>query len=342
VTNYLRFIWRTPVLFLLLGTVWGSSFIAIDIGLQSAPPLSFAAWRYLIAGGLLLAYSVATTRRWLPRSPAAITEVVIIAVFLIAAYHALLYTGQVTVTAPIAAVLVNLSPIFTAIIAVVWMGQRYDLLTIAGFITGLIGVAIVAISPGVGLRVDGMGMLLIIGAGLSFAVGSLLTSTRTEGTPLLIIHGWGMLLGAAILAGGAILSGEPVASVSWGRSGALALVYLAVASSIFGFLMFYELLTRIPTAELNLVGYVQPIAAAMLGWVIFGHDVALTTVVGFAVIAVGFVLVHHTSVETVLAAHSRQVTLTQPVSLYAVDLAPTPADQSSKTGSSNARAETAD
>jgi drug/metabolite transporter (DMT)-like permease len=338
----MRFIWRTPVLFLLLGTVWGSSFIAIDMGLQTAPPLTFAAWRYLIAGGLLLAYSGTTTRRWLPRSGAALTEVIIIAVFLIAAYHALLYTGQLTVAAPVAAVLVNLSPIFTAIIAVLWMGQRYDRVAIAGFITGLIGVAIVAISPGVGLRVDGVGMLLIIGAGLSFAVGSLLTSTRTDGTPLLIIHGWGMLVGAALLAGGAVVTGEPVAGVTWGWSGGLALVYLAVASSIFGFLMFYELLSRIPTAELNLVGYIQPIAAAMLGWVIFGHDVALTTVLGFAVIAIGFVLVHHTSVEPVLAAHRRQVRLAQQVSLYAIDPVDPQTDQPSKTGSSSARVETAD
>jgi drug/metabolite transporter (DMT)-like permease len=338
----MRFVWRTPVLFLLLGTVWGSSFIAIDVGLQSTPPLTFAAWRYLIAGALLLAYSGVTFRRWVPGSVAALTEVAIIAVFLIAAYHALLYTGQLTVSAPVAAVLVNLSPIFTAIIAVLWMGQRYDLPAIAGFITGLIGVGIVAISPGVGLRIDGFGMLLVIGAGLSFAIGSVLTSTQTDGTPRLVIHGWGMLGGAAILAGGAVLTGEPVGAIPWGGAGMLALAYLAVASSIFGFLMFYELLSRIPTAELNLVGYIQPIAAAMLGWMLFGHDVAITTVIGFAVIAIGFLLVHHTSVETVLAAHHRRVTLRQPVSLYAVDPVPPAVDHSSKTGNSNARAETAD
>ena len=338
----MRFVWRTPVLFLLLGTVWGSSFIAIDVGLQSIPPLTFAAWRYLIAGALLLVYTGVTLRRWLPRSRAALTEVLIIAVFLIAAYHAFLYTGQLTVSAPVAAVLVNLSPIFTAVLAVVWMGQRYDLPAIAGFITGLIGVGIVAVSPGVGLRIDGIGMLLVIGAGLSFAIGSVLTSTRTDGTPQLVIHGWGMLGGAAVLAGGAVLTGEPVGAVSWDGAGVLALVYLAVASSIFGFLMFYELLSRIPTAELNLVGYIQPIAAAMLGWVIFGHEVAISTVIGFGVIAVGFVLVHHTSVETVLAAHRRRVTLRQPVSMFAVDPVHPEGDQSSRTGSVNARAETAD
>lgn len=340
--RYMRFIWRTPVLFILLGTIWGSSFLAIDVGLQVAPPLTFAAFRYLLAGTLLVGYSAYRTGRWLPQSSRAATEIAIIAVFLIAAYHALLYTGQVTVAAPVAAVLVNLSPIFTAIIAVLWMGQRYDSAAIAGFIIGLIGVAIVAISPGVGLRVDGVGMLLIIGAGLSFAVGSLLTSVRTDDTPLVTIHAWGMLVGAGMLFVAGIIGGEPLMPTSWGPSGLLALVYLAIASSIFGFLMFFELLTRMPTAELNLIGYIQPIAAAMLGWIIFGHSVAPTTVVGFGVIVLGFVLVHHTSVETVLAAHRRRFRLGEPVSIYAIDPVEHTHDQSSNVGSSRARAETAD
>jgi drug/metabolite transporter (DMT)-like permease len=338
----MRFFWRTPVLFILLGTIWGSSFLAIDVGLQVAPPLTFAAFRYLLAGILLVGYSAYSTGRWVPRSGRAATEIGIIAVFLIAAYHALLYTGQVTVAAPVAAVLVNLSPIFTAIIAVLWMGQRYDSAAIAGFIVGLIGVAIVAISPGVGLRVDGIGMVLIIGAGLSFAVGSLLTSVRTDETPLVTIHGWGMLVGAGVLFVAAVVGKQPLMPTSWGPSGLIALVYLAIASSIFGFLMFFELLTRMPTAELNLIGYIQPIAAAMLGWVIFGHSVAPTTVVGFAVIVLGFLLVHHTNVETVLAAHRRRFTLREPVSIYAVDpVEPTDA-QSPKVGSSRALADTAD
>ena len=338
----MRFFWRTPVLFILLGTIWGSSFLAIDVGLQVAPPLTFAAFRYLLAGVLLVGYSAYGMGRWLPQSRRAMTEIAIIAVFLIAAYHALLYTGQMTVAAPVAAVLVNLSPIFTAIIAVLWMGHRYEPAAMAGFVVGLIGVGIVAISPGVGLRIDGVGMLLIIGAGLSFAIGSLLTSVRTDDTPLTTIHGWGMLVGAGVLFVAAVVGGQPLMPTSWGPSGLIALVYLAIASSIFGFLMFYELLSRIPTAELNLVGYIQPIAAAMLGWVIFGHEVAISTVIGFGVIAVGFVLVHHTSVETVLAAHRRRVTLRQPVSMFAVDPVHPEGDQSSRTGSVNARAETAD
>jgi Permeases of the drug/metabolite transporter (DMT) superfamily len=340
--QYMRFFWRTPVLFILLGTIWGSSFLAIDVGLQVAPPLTFAAFRYLLAGILLVGYSAYRTGRWVPRSGRAVTEIGIIAVFLIAAYHALLYTGQVTVAAPVAAVLVNLSPIFTAIIAVLWMGQRYDSAAIAGFIVGLIGVAIVAISPGVGLRVDGIGMVLIIGAGLSFAVGSLLTSVRTDDTPLVTIHGWGMLVGAGVLFVAAVVGKQPLMPTSWGPSGLIALVYLAIASSIFGFLMFFELLTRMPTAELNLIGYIQPIAAAMLGWVIFGHSVAPTTVVGFAVIVIGFLLVHHTSVETVLAAHRRRFTLREPVSIYAVDPIEATDAQSTKVGSSRALADTAD
>lgn len=105
-----------------------------------------------------------------------------------------------------------------------------------------------------------------------------------------------MLGGAALMHGLSLGVGETVPGVPTVEATA-ALAYLAVVSSALGFLIYFDLLERLGPIEINLVSYVAPAVAAVTGFLFLGERIDAPTVVGFAVILVGFSLVKRRSIR---------------------------------------------
>ncbi|MGM0606481.1 MAG: DMT family transporter, partial [Halobacteriota archaeon] len=136
---------RNLGLFLLLCFIWGTTFVAISAGLRHVPPVLLAAFRYDIAAVLLLAYVYYAEGRWIPRRKSEWSEVAVGAIFLIAAYHAFLFTGQQHTTAATAAIIVSLTPILTTGVSRVLLPE--DALTpigVLGLLLGVSGVVVIA------------------------------------------------------------------------------------------------------------------------------------------------------------------------------------------------------
>lgn len=282
------------VLFVALATVWGLSFVAIEAGLASVPPLFFAAVRYALAGALVLGYAAFATDRVRPRGRTEWLNVAVVGVFVVGAYHALLYLGQLSVPGPVAAVVVSLSPVLTAAFAAALLDDSLDALSGGGFLLGVVGVAVVAdFDPSNLLAADLFGIGLLLVAAATFALGSVLSTPLRTTLADASMQGWAMLLGAAALFAGSIARGESAASVEWTTTALAALAYLTLFSGVIGFLVYFALHERVGPAESNLVGYFQPIVAALGGWLLFGQTVSRTTVVGFLGIFAGFLLVEH-------------------------------------------------
>jgi drug/metabolite transporter (DMT)-like permease len=286
---------RTPVLFALLAVLWGSSFVAIEVGLAFFPPVLFAAIRYGGAGAIVLGYAVATTDRPLPRSRDDLLSVAAVGVFLIAGYHALLYLGEQQVSGALAAVVVSLSPVLTAAFAApLFVEEHLDRLGVAGLLAGFLGVGVVA-NPGatslLSAGVGGLGLVLL--GATSFAAGSVLARAFDAGMPLRALEGWGMVLGSGLLLAVGVARGESFAAIQWTGVAVVSLGYLTLLSGVVAFLVYFELLSRVGATEINLVGYLEPVVATLMSWLLLGHLVAASTLAGFAVIVTGFALVKH-------------------------------------------------
>jgi drug/metabolite transporter (DMT)-like permease len=98
-----------------------------------------------------------------------------------------------------------------------------------------------------------------------------------------------MLGGALVLHAVSFGLGESTAAVRWTLEAVAALGFLSVASSALAFLAYFHLLDRLGPVEINLVSYVAPVFAALVGWLALGEAVGVTTAVGFACIVAGFV-----------------------------------------------------
>ncbi|SHG94553.1 DMT family transporter [Halobaculum gomorrense] len=297
--------YRSLGLFLVLAAIWGSAFMAIKAGLAFFPPVLFAALRYDIAGVVMLAYALYVTDVPLPRDRAEWTEVAIGAVLLIAAYHALLFVGELDprVTSAAAAVVVSLSPVLTTGFARVLLpSERLTAVGIVGMVLALVGVAVLSeLDPSNLLAGGTIPKLLILGAAAAFALGSVLTRRVGSDLPIATMEAWSMIGGAAIMHAVSLALGESLGSVVLNRESIAALAYLSLAASAVGFLIYFELLDRLGPVEINLVSYVAPVFAALAGWALLDEVPTAPTGVGFLLIFLGFLLLKRHAIRAEVA-----------------------------------------
>ncbi|GAA0670754.1 EamA family transporter [Natronoarchaeum mannanilyticum] len=292
------------LLFVALAAVWGSAFVAIKAGLAYIPPVLFAALRYDVAGVLMLGYAAVAVEQWRPRTGGEWRQVLVGAVLLIAAYHAFLFVGEQRVTSATAAVVVSLSPVLTTGFARLLLpDQSLSAVGAVGLALGFVGVVIVARpEPGALLSTDVVAVGLVFAAAASFALGSVLSERIAASLPVETMEAWSMIGGAAIMhAVSFLLPGESLADVAWTGEALLALGYLSVVASALGFLAYFELLGRLGAIEINLVSYVAPAFAAIVGWALLGEVIDAGTVAGFLAIVAGFALVKRRAIGAELS-----------------------------------------
>lgn len=287
-------IWRdvpsSAVLFVVLATLWGGSFVAIEAGVSRWPPLLFAAVRYDLAGAVILVAAVFRGSQWRPTTRDDFGAIGVVAVFVVFAHHALLYVGQQTVPGPVASAVVALAPVITAVVAPLLVSDEG--LSTTGYVgvaLGFVGVIAVTDPGGTG-GVDVAGTSLVFGATMAFAVGTLLLRRTSPAIAPTGMQGWGMLAGAALLHVGSQALGEPQV-VPTSPTALVSLWFLVLGPGVVAFHVYFRLLDDIGATRTTLVGYVEPAAAAALAFVLFGYVPTDAAFVGFSLVVVSFALV---------------------------------------------------
>ncbi|WP_435077783.1 DMT family transporter [Halococcus sp. AFM35] len=294
--------YRNLLAFLALAFVWGTAFMAIKAGLGYFPPVLFAAFRFDLAAIIMLGYAVYATDRWRPKGRDEWLLVAVGGVFIIAGYHALLFIGEQNTTSATAAVIVSLSPVLTPALARAFLpNERLSRVGVAGILLGLVGVAVLTRpTPENLLGGDLLPKAFVFAAAVSFALGSVTSERISAALPAPTMEAWSMALGAIVLHAASVLSSESLAGVEVAIPGLAALGYLSVASSAVGFLIYFDLLSRLGPVEINLVSYVAPVFAALSGALLLGEVIDAVTVVGFVVIFSGFVLLKRRAIAAEL------------------------------------------
>ena len=278
--------------FVLLATLWGTSFVAIEAGLHYFPPLLFAGVRYAIAGAVVLGYAAVTASRWLPRGRDEWLGVAVAGTFVIAAYHGFLYVGELRISGAVAAVVVSLSPVLTAVFAAVLLPtERLGPVEIGGFALGIVGVAVVADPTAAGLGGAGVvGVGLAFAGAVAFSLGAVLLRPLRTDLPVAALQGWAMVIGAGQLLVAAAALGESPGSIVWNGTSIASLAYLTLLSGVIAFLVYFALLDAVGPAQLHLVGYAEPVVAAVGSWALLGHLIEGEALIGFVAILAGFLV----------------------------------------------------
>ncbi len=296
--------YRDAALFLLLAAVWGTAFVATDVGLEYLPPTLLAAFRFDLAAVALFAVVFATGRQWRPKTRDDWTYVIGGGIFCIGAHHALLFAGQQYVTGAVASILLGLVPVITpAMTRLLADGERLSPLGAVGVLLGFVGVVVIANPNPTHLLTSARGVVLVLASAVAFTVGAVYTH-RTEPT-LSVVSGQSWMMGVGAVAlhlTSFALPNVSMADVHVTPTAVEAIVYLALVAGAGGFSLYFLLLDRLGPIEISLVEYVIPLFAALFGWLVLKQTVTPTTVGGFAFIFAGFVLIKRHAIQSELGS----------------------------------------
>jgi drug/metabolite transporter (DMT)-like permease len=286
------------VCLLIVYVVWGSTYLAIRVGVETMPPLLMAAARNLIAGAIMFPVAIGARRRAI-RSGQAVRRwpsraewigCAIVGVLLLVA-NGLVGVGEKTVPSGLAALLVATVPLWLLGIDAMLNHARLGLAPVTGLVLGLVGVGLLSGLGGGAGRISAVGVVIILGAAFMWALGTIMARRATIPSSPALASGMELLCGGAALlalaASGGELGALHLAEVSW-RSW-LALGYLIVMGSIVAFSAYGIAVRALPTATVATYAYVNPVIAVLLGTLILGEPLT-PAMVGGGVLIVGAVV----------------------------------------------------
>jgi drug/metabolite transporter (DMT)-like permease len=274
--------------------VWGSTYLAILIAVETMPPFLMAASRFLAAGAVLYAWRRMRGERRPPRSAWQLAAVT--GALLLLGGNGLVSWAEQRIDSGIAALLVATTPMFVALLD--WArpgGVRTSPRGAAGLVLGFAGAAVLVGWDSVRGHgpIDPLGALAVTGATLSWAAGSLYIARRKMGVSPALGSGMQMLCGGALLLLVGLAAGEPARlrfdAISAGSL--LALGYLTVFGSLVAFSAYGWLLKHEPPARVATYAYVNPVVAVLLGWAFRSEPITIRTLVASLMIVTAVVLI---------------------------------------------------
>ncbi|MET8046336.1 MULTISPECIES: EamA family transporter [unclassified Streptosporangium] len=270
--------------------VWGSTYLAIMIVIETMPPLLSGAIRFVTAA-LILGVVVRLLKgresfrmTWKEAGGAAL-----VGLLLLNGGNGMVAVAEQHISSGLAALLVASTPLWLVIFRVLFR-DRPQVLTLVGVLIGFGGVAVLSLTGG-SSAADSTGIVIILLASLSWSVGSFLTSRIpmpanpfTASAVEMAAGGVGLALTSAVV--GEHVDLADVSTRSW-----IALAYLIMVGSLVGFTAYVWLLNNAPISLVSTYAYVNPVVAVVLGALVLSEQVTGPMIAGGMVIVLGVALV---------------------------------------------------
>ena len=290
--------------FAIIYFVWGSTFLAIRVGVREVPPLILAAMRFLVAGAVLYGCMIVrgerspSGRQWMSAS--------LLGIVIFVFDYGLLFWAEQRVPSGIAAVMLATIPVFMALSEIIFL--RTQKLTVRLLLALLVGIGGVAVLMSHSLNlgeapIDKMGAVALMFASMSWSVASTLARKVPLPPSKVMSSGAQMLAGGVFLTLTAAMLGEfrnfhpgMVSRGAW-----LALVYLIVAGSIIGFTAYVWLIHHESPTKVGTYAYVNPIVAVVVGYFLGGEALSVRTILGTLFVLLSVVVITTARAKKALA-----------------------------------------
>jgi drug/metabolite transporter (DMT)-like permease len=274
--------------------VWGSTYLAIRVGVREVPPFLLAAMRFLIAGLLLYGWMIArgerspTGRQWASAS--------LLAILIFVLDYGLVFWAEQRVPSGVAAVMMATIPAFMALSEIILLRtQRLTLRLTLALLIGIGGVAVLmsgSLNLG-GAPIDKEGAAALIVASISWSVASVLSRKLPLPPSKVMSSGAQMLAGGVFLALTAAALGEFRSFHPWAisRGAWLSLLYLIVAGSIIGYTAYVWLIHHESPTKVGTYAYVNPVVAVLVGYFLGGETIDPRTILGTLFVLISVVVI---------------------------------------------------
>ena len=275
---------------LVLGAIWGSSYVLIKYGLEAYSPMQMIAARIVVAAVVLIAITYASGRR-LPTERRLWRALVVMAIVTNIVPFFLITWGEQYITSALASVVNSTTPLFTALISFVWLRghEPFPPLRTAGILLGFAGVAVLTghVSGG-GI----LGVLAVVLASVSYGLGFVYARVHVTGSgspaetsaaqfivsslicvPLVVVDG--------------VANGAPDVS---NLQATTIVVTLGVLNTALAYLFYYRLIADVGSTTASLVTYLIPVFGVLLGWLLRDERLGWNSLVGAAMVISGIAM----------------------------------------------------
>jgi drug/metabolite transporter (DMT)-like permease len=271
--------------------IWGSTYLAIAIAVQTVPPLLSAGLRFCVAGVVLL--GVVAIRRGVRVGREQLVGATCVGLLLLVGGNGFVVLAERTVPSGLTALIIASVPLWIVIFRRI-AGDRIHASTFVGVAVGFAGVAFLVVPRGSSGGVDAGGLVLLLVATVSWALGTFLAPRLALPRDALLSTGIQQLAGGVVLLVGGAAMGElgNLEPGTWSANSLLALGYLVVFGSLIAFTAYSWLLQHAPVSLVATYAYVNPVVAVLLGALVLAEPITASIVFGAAIIvaAVAFIV----------------------------------------------------
>ena len=273
--------------------VWGTTYLAIRIAVETIPPFLMTAIRFVTAGALMLGIAIWRGEK-IPRDRSTIANLALVGFLMLTVGNLAVVWAEQWVPSGLAALFVATAPFWMAIIeAFRHGGERPDLRSGLGMLIGFVGVAMLVTPGGAG----GAWTLSFVAGAVAIQIGSLAWQLGTVRSKYQLKHvslfassSLQMLFGGGICGIIGLATGEASRFSLTPRTFA-ALAYLTFFGSIIAYSAYIYAAAHIRTTKLSLYAYINPVVAVVLGWWILGEELTWVSIAAMVIILAGVALV---------------------------------------------------
>ena len=289
-------LWLILIAFAATYIIWGTTYLAILISIETLPPFLMAAIRFLVAGVVMLIVAALRGENiWIP----GMFKNMLLGIVILTGGQGLLAWAELYIPSGYAAIVVSSLPLWYVLLdRKNWNTYFKNKLILTGLILGFFGILLlfkkyIGASAGTGV-LQLLGLLAVLGACVCWVSGTLYYKNNVNQSSMFLNLGWQLIGGflSSLLIG--FLSGEltgfsfaAVSMHSW-----LATLYLAVAGSLVAFIAFSWLMTVKPAAVVGTYAYVNPVIAVLLGWLVANERITALQIAGMFIILLSAFLVN--------------------------------------------------
>lgn len=265
--------------------VWGSTYLAIRVTVETLPPFLSAGTRFLLAG--LIVYAVIALKKGAAAIRVTKRELgasALVGAALLFGGNGLVSLAEQEVSSSLASLIIASVPLWVILLRTL-TGEKVSRGTLAGVGVGFVGVALLVL-PGGDSNANVAGLLTLVVAAASWAGGSFFSSKLPLPRDPFVSTATQMVTGGLVLIAGSAVTGELSGLDPSEFSGAsiAAFAYLVTVGSLFAFTCYVWLLQNAPVSKVATYAYVNPVIAIFLGWLILDESITTMILVGAAVI----------------------------------------------------------
>ncbi|MCW8810890.1 MAG: EamA family transporter [Ignavibacteriaceae bacterium] len=303
-----KYSFRAYLAWITICMVWGTTYLAIRIGVAELPPMLFAGFRWLVAG-LLMTILLNLRGYTLPRLNE-LKHLAIVGILLIGVANGLVVVAEQWLPSGLTALILSSLPFWVVgLESLLPKGPKINWLILTGLFLGTAGVILI-FAKDLNVTVEFntlLGAVCLLGGVVSWSVGSLYWKYKPTNVRPLMGAAVQMLIAGILQTLLGFILGEQNSFILT-QNGFLALGYLILFGSILGYASYIYSITNLPLSLVSTYAYVNPIIALILGWYFLNEPLTMTVFIAAGLILIGVAVVKRGST---LAVRKLNVTTTQ-------------------------------